>query len=104
MIYIATQGNPRIVVGVDGSPGSRTALRWAMTQARLLGARVEAVAAWQDPAVAGYAYGGLTAHTDESLASTAYKKLNQTIDEVSAELNCVRHLTCPVVVVPTIQE
>jgi nucleotide-binding universal stress UspA family protein len=37
----------RIVVGVDGSPGSLVALRWALRQARLTGAQVEAVTAWE---------------------------------------------------------
>jgi nucleotide-binding universal stress UspA family protein len=36
----------RIVVGVDGSPGSRAALRWAVAQALLAGRSVEAVCAW----------------------------------------------------------
>jgi len=39
----------RIVVGVDGSPVSRAALRWAVDQARLTGATVDAVIAWQIP-------------------------------------------------------
>lgn len=34
-----------IVVGVDGSPSSKSALRWAIHQAQLTGARVEAVTA-----------------------------------------------------------
>lgn len=34
------------MVGVDGSPASRAALRWAVEQAALAGATVEAVAAW----------------------------------------------------------
>ncbi|MEV4283419.1 universal stress protein [Actinoplanes xinjiangensis] len=33
----------RIVVGVDGSPGSKKALTWAMNQPRLTGATVEAI-------------------------------------------------------------
>jgi nucleotide-binding universal stress UspA family protein len=33
----------RIVVGVDGSPTSKLALRWAITQARLTGAAIDAV-------------------------------------------------------------
>jgi nucleotide-binding universal stress UspA family protein len=41
---------PRIVVGVDGSPGSRAALRWAVGQAALGGGIVDAVMAWQIPA------------------------------------------------------
>lgn len=36
----------RIVVGIDGSPGSRAALRWAIAEARLRGASVEVVTAY----------------------------------------------------------
>jgi nucleotide-binding universal stress UspA family protein len=43
----------RIVVGVDGSPSSKAALAWAVGQARLTGASVEAVIAWHYPAMAG---------------------------------------------------
>jgi nucleotide-binding universal stress UspA family protein len=39
----------RIVVGIDGSPSSAEALEWAVAEARLTGATVEAVYAW-DPA------------------------------------------------------
>lgn len=39
----------RIVVGVDGSGGSRAALRWAAEEARLRGADLDVVAAWQFP-------------------------------------------------------
>jgi nucleotide-binding universal stress UspA family protein len=35
-----------IVVGVDGSDGSRRALRWAVVEARRTGCAVEAVTAW----------------------------------------------------------
>jgi nucleotide-binding universal stress UspA family protein len=48
---------PRIVAGVDGSPSSLSALRWAITQARLTGASVDAVIAWHYPvAVGGFGY------------------------------------------------
>jgi nucleotide-binding universal stress UspA family protein len=39
----------RIVVGVDGSGSSRAALRWAIEQAKLTGASVDALMAWQYP-------------------------------------------------------
>jgi nucleotide-binding universal stress UspA family protein len=42
----------QIVVGVDGSKGSRTALEWALDEARLHQAKVTAVTAWS-PVVAG---------------------------------------------------
>jgi nucleotide-binding universal stress UspA family protein len=44
---------PRIVVGVDGFESSEAALRWAIHQAKLTGAVVEAVTAWQIPVGAG---------------------------------------------------
>ncbi|MGE5135784.1 MAG: universal stress protein [Gemmatimonadota bacterium] len=43
----------RIVAGVDGSESSRAALAWAVHQARLTGAVVEAVIAWPLPATFG---------------------------------------------------
>ena len=47
----------RIVAGVDGSPSSLSALQWAVGQAGLTGATVEAVIAWHYPvAVGGYGY------------------------------------------------
>jgi nucleotide-binding universal stress UspA family protein len=39
----------RIVAGVDGSASSLAALRWAVRQAELTGATVEAVIAWRYP-------------------------------------------------------
>jgi nucleotide-binding universal stress UspA family protein len=44
---------PRIVAGVDGSDSSLSALRWAVRQAGLTGAAVDAVAAWHYPVAAG---------------------------------------------------
>lgn len=44
---------PRIVVGVDDSESSSAALRWAIHQAKLTGAVVEAVTAWHVPAGTG---------------------------------------------------
>jgi nucleotide-binding universal stress UspA family protein len=44
----------RIVVGVDGSAPSKAALAWAIGQAKLTGAVVDAVIAWQFPATYGY--------------------------------------------------
>lgn len=39
----------RIVVGVDGSPSSEEALRWAVRQGRLTGRPVRAVTSWDYP-------------------------------------------------------
>jgi nucleotide-binding universal stress UspA family protein len=43
----------RIVAGVDGSLSSLSALRWAIRQAALTGATVDAVIAWSYPAAGG---------------------------------------------------
>ena len=51
------QGGGRIVVGVDGSESSRAALAWAVRQAALTGATVDAVHAWHEPVSYGYGYG-----------------------------------------------
>lgn len=45
----------RIVVGVDGSDSSKGALRWAIRQAKLTGASVDAVVAWCYPSSYGWA-------------------------------------------------
>jgi nucleotide-binding universal stress UspA family protein len=67
----------RIVVGVDGSPASLGALQWAVRQASLTGAFVEAVTAWQFPGT----YGGypVDAGTDwranaQAIQETAVKE------------------------------
>lgn len=41
--------SPVIVVGIDGSTGSRDAARWAAGQARLTGAELRAVSSWRWP-------------------------------------------------------
>ena len=46
---MSEQDKPRIVVGVDGSDGSKDALRWAGRLAAGFGARIDAVATWTLP-------------------------------------------------------
>ncbi|KUN80526.1 hypothetical protein AQJ66_25590 [Streptomyces bungoensis] len=68
---------PRIVVGVDGSEPSEAALRWAVGQAGLIGAVVEAVLAWEYPR--WYGMGVVVSGFDfESNAATV---LSQALDE-----------------------
>ncbi|MEV6975514.1 universal stress protein [Kitasatospora sp. NPDC093806] len=45
------QPDGRIVVGVDGSPLSRAAVRWAARLAALTGGPLEAVSVWEFPAL-----------------------------------------------------
>ncbi|HEV7166369.1 MAG TPA: universal stress protein [Micrococcaceae bacterium] len=49
----------RLVVGVDGSPGSLAALQWALAEAQLRGAGLHLVMAWRHPA----SYGGSSVWT-----------------------------------------
>lgn len=72
----------KIVVGVDGSPASARALRWALRQAELTGAEVEAVHAWQIPAMYGTA--AMTLPGDQ-LAETAENAMNEAMDAVAGE-------------------
>jgi nucleotide-binding universal stress UspA family protein len=69
----------RIVVGVDGSESSKAALAWAVRQAALTGARVDAVNAWQIPATWGYGYSMALEIPD--LAKIAGKMLDEAIAE-----------------------
>lgn len=73
-----------IVAGVDGSEGSRAALRFAIEEAVLRGADVDAVASWQFPA---YAYTGVAVMPPTvDLADSARAVLDDAIEAVTAEL------------------
>jgi len=82
---------PRIVVGVDGSPSSQEALRWAVREARIVGGTVDAVTAWEYPAgVGGFGWSpgaDFAAFAASDLASVADKTLNDAVDEVLAAEN-----------------
>jgi len=74
---------PRIVVGVDGSPISKKALHWAVDQARLTGATVDAVIAWQVPeAMTGHAWVGLLVE-EPGFGVLAEKELAEAISEAA---------------------
>jgi nucleotide-binding universal stress UspA family protein len=68
-----------VVVGVDGSPSSEQALRWAAAQARLTGRELRAVGSWEYPVTYGVA--GLDAYdwrgsTAATLAKTVADALS----------------------------
>lgn len=74
--------NGRIVVGVDGSPSSIAALRWALGQAELTGAAVEAVNAWQPPTTWGDV---IPVYPGDAPADTALEHLAAVVDEAANE-------------------
>jgi nucleotide-binding universal stress UspA family protein len=94
-----TNPTARIVVGVDGSEGSKAALTWAMNQARLTEATVEAMTVIQPPNLYGYSYGLAPLPFDgDSIATIMAKALDDTIAEVSAQVEQ------PVTVTPRVIE
>jgi nucleotide-binding universal stress UspA family protein len=78
---------PRIVVGIDGSPSSVSALRWAIKQAGLTGATVDAVIAWHYPelAASGMAVGSIepTFGFRESAGKIVSDAINSALDPSS---------------------
>jgi nucleotide-binding universal stress UspA family protein len=82
-----------IVVGVDGSLHSEAALRWALGQARLTGARIEALCAWQYPVAFGFTHayvpdqGGLLPELSQE---TLDKTIAAVTDENEPQVDLVR--------------
>jgi nucleotide-binding universal stress UspA family protein len=70
--------NTDIVVGVDGSPSAKAALRWAVAQARHAGGRVRAVTTWEIPIYAGW----MPMIPYDDVATGAGKMLAQSVGEV----------------------
>lgn len=71
----------RIVVGVDGSPGSRRALAWATDDATARGAVVEAVMVWQSPYDSGEE--PLYPVDERSLSAEAAGRLDEAVSAVT---------------------
>ena len=89
----------RIVVGVDGSPSAAAALWWAVEEARLRGATLDVVVAWEPPA--GLAPGDdgtpdarRLAHdleeSAETTLDTAVQALGSAADDVAMEQTVIR--------------
>lgn len=74
-------GSGRIVVGVDGSPSSQEALRWALGQARLTGQKVDAVTSWRIPV--DYGVGGAGMLTTFDWEGSAAGLLKETVAAVA---------------------
>ncbi|HEY5050310.1 MAG TPA: universal stress protein [Acidothermaceae bacterium] len=75
----------RIVVGVDGSPESKAALRWAARIAPTIGCSIDAIMAWDYPA----SYGWVMAPDGWPIEEDSAATLQSIIDEVFGELRPV---------------
>ena len=73
----------RIIVGVDGSEPSRQALRWAVDEARLRGAELEIVSAWEFPIMAYYGFA--TPTPPEDLEQAARRTLEDEARSVATD-------------------
>lgn len=80
---------PVIVVGVDGSPSSQRAVRWAAQQAKLTGATLRAVSSWRWPNYITRIPPGV------DLASDTRRTLDEVLEEAltgSEDLTVTRHV------------
>lgn len=74
----------RIVVGIDGSDGSMSALRWAVEQARQTGAEIDAVAAWEYPVLMTLPAASTLPPPDD-MAEETLEHLRKTISDAGVE-------------------
>jgi nucleotide-binding universal stress UspA family protein len=81
----------RVVVGIDGSPGSRAALAYALRDAARRGAAVEAVAAFASPDYPGVEYWaplyGPMPVPVEQVRDQVRRDAERTVQEVTGELS-----------------
>ncbi|MBP2335709.1 nucleotide-binding universal stress UspA family protein [Saccharothrix coeruleofusca] len=76
-----------IVVGVDGSPASRGALRWALDEATRTGASVEAVMAWsREPEPVPAASPGEHPRGDQPDRRHPARELHEIVEQVRARV------------------
>jgi nucleotide-binding universal stress UspA family protein len=69
---------PEVLVGVDGSEPSKSALRWAVRYAKAMGETVHAVIAWEYPTMFGLE---LVLGIEADFAADALTVLTDTVDE-----------------------
>ena len=78
----STVSKQKIVVGVDGSESSKSALMWALELARVLDKRIEVVTVWEYPMMFGWEAGVFFQWTPEE---DAKKALRNTLKELFGE-------------------
>lgn len=70
----------RIVVGIDGSPASKSALRWALRQARLTGGTITALMAWDYATIYTWEVPG-----PENFDRLTAQALDEVVEEVATD-------------------
>jgi nucleotide-binding universal stress UspA family protein len=73
----------RVVVAVDGSPGSVDAARWAAADARRRGARLDVVSVWQLPYL-GYSPATAALFDEDLIEKDALATLHGVVDAIDA--------------------
>jgi nucleotide-binding universal stress UspA family protein len=86
----------RIVVGVDGSPAARDAVRWALAEACRRGADVDLVACWHVPYMADASPYGLMYVTPDDMMQAAAKEAERSLGALDAELEDACRAGCRV--------
>lgn len=86
-----TRTRPKLVVGVDGSPASNRALRWAADQAARTGAVLHALTAWTYPAFYGWGPGMEGFDFGDEARRAQDAALKETLGEDVAE-RVIRHV------------
>ena len=85
--------NELIVVGVDGSEGSRLALRWAVAEAHRTGGAVEAVTAWYWDGVEGDMLAATNPRTQEAHAERiSARDVNAVVAEFGSAIPVAREV------------
>lgn len=84
----AVEETQRIVVGVDGSEAGRVALRWALAEAALRGARLEVLHAWREPMLfVPRAYSATLVEMGR-MDEAALDFIDRELDAVGADADC----------------
>jgi nucleotide-binding universal stress UspA family protein len=81
-----TGNGQKIMVGLDGSPGSTSALGWAMREAPLRNASVEALFVWQTPSLA-YSAPGFVPLSEGEMEDQGRRALERSLEALPEELD-----------------
>lgn len=76
---------PRVVVGLDGSPNSKAALRFAIHEARMRGAVLEVVMTWAMPFTGSGSWDLTQLPDPEPIEESHRERLHDLMDEVDTD-------------------